>query len=112
MESQSRYSIVERLTEKKLEMMKKKTYLKDDVIKAEQTSKRLVTDAVDDKKVIQSEADQRKKDLDRAVKQAQENVTNLKARQKEKESLYDAQIKTVEDALKKLESISKLSQSN
>lgn len=111
MESQSRYSIIERMLSRKLDIMTAKTNLIDDIKKAEQRATTLESDVGHDKKVYQQEADKQKDEADKLVRDAKQNVTNLKDRKEAKEKLYDDKIKDINDALKQLEEISKSSAS-
>jgi len=106
-ESQSRYSIIERLTRSKLDIMSAKTELADNITKAEQKVKTLKADIIEDKKVIQDEADKQIRELTRTSKSAEQEVNNLKERKASKEKLYDTKIKAIDTALKQLEEISK-----
>lgn len=106
-ESQSRYSIVERLTKQKLDIMTAKANLIDEITQAEQSVVTMEADIVEDKKVIESEAKKHKTDLDRALKGTKNNVKNLKGRQGAKGKLFERKISAIDDALIKLEDISK-----
>ena len=110
-ESQSRYSIVERMVKDKLKIMAVKSNLKEDITKAEQKVAALTKDIEYDKKVCQQEANKEIEELDKGLRDATQNLVNLKARQKDKENLCDAGIATIDEALQKLEDISKSSQS-
>lgn len=108
-ESQSRYSIVERLTKKKLELMSSKSNLKQDVKSREQKIGKLKKDLENWKKDIQEDIkrEQRKKELE--IEKATQEFDNSKENLVGKENVYDEQIKAIEDALKSIEEISKTS---
>lgn len=110
-ESQSRYSIVERLTRSKLQVMEKKSKLSEEIIIAEQKATELEKDIEHDKKICQQEADKQKEEYDKALRDAKTKVINLKAAKETQEKLCDDGIKIIDDALNKLEEISKSSQS-
>ena len=108
-ESQSRYSIVERLTQKKLEIMSSKLKLKQDVKSKEQYIGKLGKGLENWKKDIQEDIkrEERKKELE--IERAKQESDNLKDQVKDKEKVFDEQIKAVEDALNSIEEISKTS---
>ena len=108
-ESQSRYSIVERLTQKKLEIMNSKSKLKSEVKGKEQRIIKLQKDFENWKKDIQEDIkrEQRKKELD--IEGANQEFENAKEQMSKKEEAYNEQIRAVEDALKSIEEISKTS---
>ena len=109
-ESQSRYSIVERMNKSKLDIMSAKADLKDSIKTAEQKVDALKKEIDSKKKQIQARADAEKSELDAELIKQQNIATNLKERQPDKEALFDAKIKSVDSALEKIESISKSSQ--
>lgn len=108
-ESQSRYSIVERLTKKKLELMSSKSNLKQDVKSKEQKIGKLKKNLENWKKNIQEDIkrEQRKKELD--IEKSNQEFDNSKENLIEKENVYDEQIKAIESALKSIEEISRTS---
>lgn len=106
-ESQSRYSIVERLIAKKLDIMTAKFQLADEIRKAEQTVDSLRSSIEDKKQSYQDDCDREKRTLDWDLENAEKKVANLKERQSDKERMFDAKLKTIEEALKILEDISK-----
>ncbi len=106
-ESQSRYSIVERLITKKLDIMTAKFQLADEIRKAEQAVDSLRSSIEDKKQAYQDECDREKRNLDWELEKAEKKVANLKERQSDKERMFDAKLKTIEEALKILEDISK-----
>ena len=108
-ESQSRYSIVERLTKKKLELMSSKSNLKQDVKSKEQKISKLKKNLENWKKDIEEDIkrEQRKKELD--IEKATQKFNNSKENLIERENVYDEQIKAIEHALKSIEEISKTS---
>jgi len=88
--------------------MSAKTDLMDGITKSEQKLKTLKADVEEDKKVVQDEADKQKRELDRALRVAEQEVINLKERKESKEALYDAKIEAIDAALKQLEEIKAL----
>ena len=110
-ESQSRYSIVERLTKQELDIMTAKSDLVDDITKAGQEVSITEKSIEADKHAIDDEGKVRKADLDRQLERAKQKVDNLKARKIDKEKLYTAKIKAIDLALKNVADISKNSES-
>ena len=110
-ESQSRYSIVERLTHQKLDIMGAKSKLAEDVKDREQVAERLKKNIENWKKDIPENIKREERGFKIELEKAQEEADYAKTRQKEKEKVYDEKIKAIEDALDKIEEISKTSQS-
>lgn len=106
-ESQSRYSIVERLTTKKLDLMTAKLQSKEDVKKAEQFAKTTALESVSKIESIQAEANNEKRDVEADVRAMKQRFKNLEEQQGEKEALYDEKIDAINVALAKIENISK-----
>ncbi len=108
-ESQSRYSIVERLTTRKLELMSSKSKLKEEAKESEQQITKLKKDIENWKRDIQEDIkrDQRKRELE--IERAEQDHSNFKEHMKDKENVYDEQIRAIEQALKSIEEISKTS---
>lgn len=108
-ESQSRYSIVERLTAKKLDIMGDKSELKEDVKKKEQQIDKLKRDLQNWKEDVQEDVkrEQRRKEIE--ITKATLDFENAKEQMKDTEKVYDKQIEAIEQALKSIEEISKTS---
>lgn len=108
-ESQSRYSIVERLTKKKLELMSSKSNLKQDVKTRGQRVDKLKKDLENWKKDIQEDIkrEQRKKEIE--IEKIVQESNNSKENLADRENVYDEQIKAIEVALRSIEEISKTS---
>ena len=108
-ESQSRYSIVERLTDKKLEIMSNKSELKENVKENDQYVDKLKKDLENWKIYAQEDLkrEQRKKEIE--IESATQEFENNKNNIKDKEKVYDDQIKAIEEALNSIEEISKTS---
>jgi len=107
-ESMSRYSIVERLTKQKLDIMSAKHSLTDDVKKAEQkhTSMKDIVDDECDRILASANVDV--EELKRKTEGYEVTAKNLKERQSDKEKMYDEKIKVIDEALDKIEEISKI----
>lgn len=108
-ESQSRYSIVERLTTKKLDIMAARSELKEQVREREQYVEKLKKDLQNWNKDVQEDTkrEQRRKELE--IERALQEVENSKSQMKEKDNVYGEQIKAVDTALQSIEEISKTS---
>lgn|SRR3989344_1703630 len=108
-ESQSRYSIVERLTSKKIDIITAKSELKEQVREREQFVEKLKKDLENWKKDVQEDTkrEQRRKELE--IDHAVQEVDNTKKQLQEKEAVFIEQVKAVENALASIEEISKTS---
>ncbi len=119
-ESQSRYSIVERLTTRKLEIMNSKSKLKENVTAKEQHIGKLKKELTNWKKDIKEdvireekekeldiEREERKRELE--IEKASQEYTNAQGQKSDKESVFDEQLEAIEKALKSIEEISKTS---
>ncbi len=108
-ESQSRYSIVERLTSKKLDIISARSELKEQIRDREQYVEKLKKELENWKKDVQEDTkrEQRRKELE--IERSLQEVENAKSQMKEKDALYEEQIKAVNVALQSIEEISKTS---
>ena len=88
-ESQSRYSIVERLTQRKLEIMNLKSEIKEEVKRKEQKIEKLSKELTNWKQDIQEDVkrEERKKDLE--ILRAKQDFENLKDQVSDKEKVFD-----------------------
>lgn len=111
-ESQSRYSIVERLTEKKINLMKEKSTLKNTVSHNKQKIDILKDDLTNWKKDVQEDIKRAGREKDIEIEKAKAELENSKSRLSDQEKSYSEQIKAVEDALKSIEDISRTAPSN
>jgi hypothetical protein len=108
-ESQSRYSIVERLTQKKLEIISEKSNLDEELKKKQQRVEQLKKDLLDWEKDIQKDNDRTKRLKQREIEQAEISNENAKQRKNTREKAFDEQINAIELALQRIEDISKTS---
>ena len=105
--SQSRYSIVERLTSKKLNIMEKKSDLNDG-IKGKEHEVDSNKDAYKNwKSELKFKNERTDRDFKTNIDYAETQLKNAKEKLKGKEKVYDEQIKAVEAALESIEQISK-----
>ncbi len=108
-ESQSRYSIVERLTQVKLGIMTAKSELKEELTHKQQKIEELKKDVDNWSKDIEEDIRRERRTKERQIEKAQQEHHNMKERIIEKEKTYDSKINAIETALKSIEEISKTS---
>lgn len=108
-ESQSRYSIVERLTQRKLDIMTAKSELNEQLKHKEQKIVELRKDLDNWNKDIEEDIRRQRRKEERKIEKAQQDFNNSRERMTEKEKTYDNKIKAIEEALKSIEEISKTS---
>ncbi|KKP30756.1 MAG: hypothetical protein UR15_C0001G0001 [Parcubacteria group bacterium GW2011_GWA2_31_28] len=108
-DSQSRYSIVERLTVKKLEIISQKLELDSDVKHKEQEIGQLKKALLDWENDINQDIERTKRMKEREIEKANMNWENAKERKTAKEEALNEKIKAVEKALERIEEISKTS---
>lgn len=106
-ESQSRYSIVERLTQTKLDIMTKKSELKEELKHREQKIEEVKKDLENWNKDIEEDMHRERRNKERHVEKVHQEYVNTKDRIAEKEKTYDAKVKAIEDALHSIEEISR-----
>ena len=106
-ESQSRYSIVERLTQSKLDLLTSKSELDGEVKVAEQRVAELKKKLEDWNTDIYTEVDRNKRVKERDIEQAERDATNLKDRLGTQKANYDEKLLAIELALHSIEEISK-----
>ncbi len=108
-ESQSRYSIVERLTTQKLEIMSRKSKLKEDVRSKEEYIDVLKKDLSNWEKDVLEDTKREKRRRERDIEKALQEFNNTKEQMKDKEKVFEEQIKALDEALQSIEEISKTS---
>jgi len=111
-ESQSRYSIVERLTKTKLDIMSAKAQIDDEVKSKEQKVEGLKKDLKDWKEDIKQELIKTERDKERQIERVEEEAGNAKQKKESKEKTFDAKISAIDEALRKIEEISKTAPTN
>ena len=108
-ESQSRYSIVERLTQAKLEIISQDLELDEDVKLKEQKVEQLKKDLSDWENDIQQDIERTKRLKQREIEKAEILSENAKQRKTAKEESLKEKISAIEKALERIEEISKTS---
>ena len=111
-ESQSRYSIVERLTQRKLDIISAKSELDDDLKlkeqKIDEAKKGLQDWEMDIKQDIERERRIKKRDIERLER----GFNHSSKRKDAKRKAYDDKLEAIERALVRIEEISKTSPSS
>ena len=108
-ESQSRYSIVANLTNTKLALMDQRDSLDNALLEAQQEHQQAEHNAKADKEALKNEYLKRCTKVDRDVKELKFKAENLKKGLTDKKSSINKKISEIDNALKKLEEISKTS---
>jgi len=108
-ESQSRYSIVERLTQKKLDIISQKLDLEEDVRKKGQETEQLKKDLSDWENDIQQDNERTKRLKQREIEKAEAASENAKQRKNAKENALNEKLSAIDKALERIEEISKTS---
>jgi len=112
MESQSRYSIVERLTREKLSIITAKSQLDENIESKKQEVIEIESRLKDWEKNVKGEQDKAKRELEREIDKAKRAAKNVETRKNNKSTAFDLKIKTIDDALKRIEEISKTAPQN
>ena len=105
-ESQSRYSIVERLTSSKLDIITAKSQLDNDIVMKKQTVEEAEADLKDWEKNIQSEVAKEKQDKKRHIEKLKTMAKNTADRKQIKSKTYDEKIAAIDNALVQIQKIS------
>jgi|SRR3989338_2790473 len=108
-ESQSRYSIVERLTQMKLEIISEKLNLESDMKHKQQKIEQLKKEIADWESDIQQGIERNRILKKREMEEAIIESENAKERKKAKEDSLNEKIETIDKALERIEEISKTS---
>lgn len=108
-ESQSRYSIVERLTQRKLDIMTAKSDLKEGLKQKEQKVEELKKDLENWNTDVEEDVKRERREKERVIGKASQSYQNFLDRMNEKEEVYNQKLQTIDEALKAIEEISKAS---
>lgn len=111
-ESQSRYSIVERLTQRKLEIMSEKLELDDDLKRKEQKVELLKKELSDWEDDIQQDMEKTRRLKQREIEKSEISSENARNRKTAKEESLKEKISAIDKALERIEEISKTSSTN
>lgn len=108
-ESQSRYSIVERLTQIRLGIISEKLELDEDIKIKQQLIEQLKKDLEDWEENIQKDIERTKRLKQREIEKAIISSENAKQIKKAKEEALNEKIASIDKALERIEEISKTS---
>jgi hypothetical protein len=108
-ESQSRYSIVERLTDKKLELLQSKAMLPTEIKKATDRLAELEYEYASWKDDNEAQTRERAAEFERRIDNQSRVIESVSQNIDIRDKMFASQLLAVEDALKRLEEISKLS---
>lgn len=106
-ESMSRYSIVERLTKQKLEIMDQKNSLAKDIEECKQTIIEKKDELALYKKDAEADITRRMREIEKGITQLSQRFEFKKSRQKAMETHLDAKIAEIDKAMHSIEEISK-----
>ena len=106
-ESQSRYSIVERLTQQKLKIIDTKANLSSDITLAKQSVETLKKGLTDWEQYVKEDVERTKKTKERQIEDAETELNNVTEQKEQNETTCDTKLEAIEAALTKLEEISK-----
>ena len=105
-ESQSRYSIVERLTSSKLDIINARSQLDGDIIMKKQTVAEAEADLKDWEKNNSSEIAKEKREKQRQIEKLKRQAKNAADRKQVKSKTYDEKIVAIDSALVQIQKIS------
>jgi|SRR3989338_3381347 len=108
-ESQSRYSIVERLTQMKLDIISEKLDLESDLKHKQQKVEQLKKELVDWESDIQQDIERNRRLKKREIERANIDGENIKEKKDAKEDALNEKIVAIDKALERIEEISKTS---
>jgi len=108
-ESQSRYSIVERLTQKKVDIISEKLELDEDLKVKQQKVELLKKSLADWENDIHQDIERTKRLKKREIEHAGTDSENAKQIKAAKEAAFDEKTKAIDKALERIEEISKAS---
>ena len=105
-ESQSRYSIVERLTRTKLDIMSAKSELEEDLKESEQVVHQLEKNLKDWEEDVDVGIKKKRRDQERQIENAEMHHENTRNRLDKKKEVLDRKMEAIDEALKSIEHIS------
>ena len=108
-ESQSRYSIVERLTQIRLDIISEKLELDEDIKLKQQIIEQLKKDLEDWEENIQKDNERLKRLKQREIEKAEISSENARQIKTAKEEALNEKIASIDKALERIEEISKTS---
>ena len=105
-ESQSRYSIVERLNSKKLDIIGSKTKLTEEVEEAKYRVEKLKSDLLNWEMNIKQDIERTKREKEMKIKDAEREAEDISRRKSAVEKSLNEQINAITEALERIEKIS------
>ena len=111
-ESQSRYSIVERLTQRKLNIISQKLELDEDLKLKQQKVVQLKKEVGDWENDIQQDIERTRRLKKREIEKYEIESENAKQRMAAKEAAFNEKTEAIDKALERIEEISKTSPTN
>lgn len=111
-ESQSRYSIVERLTSKKLDIISSKTKLAEEVEDAKHKIEKLRSELKNWEMNIKQDNERTKREKEIQINEAETDAEDIIKRKSAIESSLNEQIKTIDESLDKIQKISETAPTN
>ena len=105
-ESQSRYSIVERLNSKKLDIISSKTKLTEEVEEAKYRVEKLKSDLLNWEMNIKQDIERTKREKEMKIKDAEREAEDISRRKSAVEKSLNEQINAITEALERIEKIS------
>jgi hypothetical protein len=105
-ESQSRYSIVERLTSKKLDIISSKTKLTEEVEEAKYMVEKLKADLLNWEMNIKQDIERTRRENEMKIKDAEREAEDISRRKSAVEKSLNEQINAIDEALGRIEKIS------
>ena len=105
-DSQSRYSIIQCLTQTKLEIISAKSQLDADITQKKQSVDEAKEALKDWEATIKSENDRQKREAQRNIDKLGRDAKNAAERKKIKEDTYDKKIQAIDKALEQIQKIS------
>ena len=106
-ESQSRYGIISALTSQRLQIMSAKADLKEEAQKKDQTVLDLRSDLANWKKDVLEDNKRTERTMDLEIQKAINIAKYSQQKLRDKEKVYDEKIRAIDEALKRIEDISK-----
>ena len=106
MESVSRYSIVAKLTDDKLNIITAKANLDSDVRDRKQRIDTIKSELADWKSSLKLETENKEKEYLRKIREAERDAKNAEERKASKSKAYDEKVKALDEALAHIQKIS------
>lgn len=106
-DSQSRYSIIERLTNTKLELMNQENEIDNEITNAENKTKYLAKELTTLKDQLNKQVENEMKRKEKELEQSKDEVAILKAKKTSISQILNKKLTEIERAIKAVEDVSK-----